>query len=180
MRARFVNLGCGPHLPAGWLNVDVSDQVGAELVADVLDGLPIESGTAHRVYLGHVLEHVPWDQVPAFLEECRRLLIPGGLVMVVGPDVERVVRSFAAGLEPWELVESTWESDQVHMTDGEPWEEARHAWNSTEPRVERAMTAAGFVLVRSYTDRLETMRGDGWPLVSGVSWQMGTLYRKGT
>lgn len=171
-----VNLGCGPHHADGWLNVDVAPEVEPDLCADVLTGLPIEDGAAEAVYLGHVLEHVPWDQVPVFLAEVARIVAPDGRVMVVGPDVDRALDLVLAGTADRDLLTTTWESDQAFMVESEPWDQARHAWNCSEDRVARAMDAAGFDRVLSFTRAIGALEGQGWPLVSGVAWQFATLY----
>lgn len=94
---RRLNLGPGNHYALGWLNVDKYDlphhDHRPDLMADVLDGLPLESRTFDQVYAGHVLEHIPYDKVPHVVAECWRLLRSGGRLAVVGPCIELAIRT---------------------------------------------------------------------------------------
>jgi SAM-dependent methyltransferase len=53
------------------------------IVGDVEQRLPVEDGTFDRVIAIHVLEHLP--NLPAALDEIRRVLKPGGIFEVVIP-----------------------------------------------------------------------------------------------
>jgi predicted SAM-dependent methyltransferase len=177
-----LNIGCGPHYAKGWTNVDViaNDECHPDVVASVLDGLPFEDGAADRIYLGHVLEHIPWARVPEFLEEIYRVASAGCELMIVGPDVNLTIKGWAAG--KWHskdgdggywLVESVLEHSAYYMTGGEGWEGARHQWNCTEERSADIVQHAGFELGDSYTGRLLATRDKGWPLVADSEWQFG-------
>src|SRR5690606_17814756 len=77
MTGLWLNVGCGTHrAPAPWVNIDVVDQgdTRPDVVVPAGTPLPYEAGTVERVYLGHVLEHVPWPNVAGFLAEIRRVL----------------------------------------------------------------------------------------------------------
>jgi hypothetical protein len=56
-----LNVGCGPGLfrKKGYINIDKSDRVEPDIVADVLD-LPYDPGTVDEIYAGHLLEHFPY------------------------------------------------------------------------------------------------------------------------
>ena len=43
-----LNWGCGAHVAPGWINSDVKDEPGVDLVADIRQGLPLES-EQHRL-----------------------------------------------------------------------------------------------------------------------------------
>lgn len=81
---RRLNLGCGRDLRAGYLNVDRSDGVGADLVWDLATGpLPLVASSFEEILALDVLEHV--EDVPAFFEEAHRLLVPGGELRITTP-----------------------------------------------------------------------------------------------
>lgn len=91
----LLNLGCGPHYADGWVNVDrygpgdVADGRRVDVIGDIMV-LPYGDGSCSRVYMGHVLEHLDLrEAVPRVLREVRRVLVRGGELMVVVPDVER-------------------------------------------------------------------------------------------
>lgn len=90
-----VNLGCG-HLPRDeYVNVDGRALDGVDVVADVRE-LPFEPGTVAEMFAAHLLEHFPIEELrrkllPHWLE----LLRPGGVVVVVVPDAETMIREYA-------------------------------------------------------------------------------------
>jgi len=79
-----LNLGCGPDHFKGWVNVDSSPDEKPDVVADVID-LPFEDNSVDEIFASHILEHVDW-RVPA-LEEWHRVLRPGGVIVVIVPDI---------------------------------------------------------------------------------------------
>lgn len=79
-----LNVGCGRKHKAGFVNLDISAEVGADVVHDLnCVPWPFESGTFEEVHAYDVLEHV--DNVPAVLEEIHRICKPGGLLCVTVP-----------------------------------------------------------------------------------------------
>lgn len=92
-----LNLGSGPWYANGWVNVDpvIPDPPARppDVQAD-LHWLAMDPAHAHRygqVYLGHLLEHVPWGYLDVFWATLRNVAKPGAEVMVVGPCILRAV-----------------------------------------------------------------------------------------
>ncbi len=83
------NLGSGRARWTGWINVDSSE--GADVHAD-LRVLPIESDTADAVAAIHVLEHFYKWEVADILTEWRRILKPGGKMILELPCMDKVFR----------------------------------------------------------------------------------------
>ncbi len=89
-----LNLGCGPILLDGHLNLDV------EAVApdgerfrrcDVRQGLPFPDGSVESINASHFLEHLTLPEARALLVECWRVLEPGGAIRVAVPDLRRLL-----------------------------------------------------------------------------------------
>lgn len=89
-----VNIACGDAYVEGWVNYDYVPHSKNVLHADLLDRLPLESGSADVVYSSHFLEHIPLPSVKPFLSECYRILKSGGAVRLVLPDLEEICRSY--------------------------------------------------------------------------------------
>lgn len=165
--ARLLNLGCGPFPARGWVNADVvrSAAIRPDVLVPAEGPLPFPAACFDRAYLGHVLEHVPWPRVPALLAEVRRVLAPGGLACVVGPDavlaLEARRRGRATDRQVWDILED--DRHRQHASPGDDWEGARHQWNCYGARVERALAAAGFLGVLAVP--LEPAALPGWPVV---------------
>lgn len=179
----WCNIGCGPHrAPAPWVNLDchVGNGVEPDVVVDAERPLQ-EFDDVERVYLGHVLEHVPWPEVPEFLRGIEKKVAPGGEVCAVGPDVLRIIRGWHEGTESWELVESAlenpWDScygdNPEQIPDESRWKYARHWWNCYEARVVYAFR--GFTSLTARPVALDDHALDEWPLVSRSPWQFAVL-----
>jgi predicted SAM-dependent methyltransferase len=92
-----VNVGCG-HIPlAGYLNTDMRDLPGVDVVADAA-GLPFDPGTVAEVHSAHLLEHFPIEHLRRMvLPHWRKLLRQGGALRAIVPDAEAMLADFAAG-----------------------------------------------------------------------------------
>lgn len=77
-----IHLGCGGKIIEGWDNYDIE--------VDISKRLPFEDNSASRIFAEHVIEHVTHKQAWNFLEECRRVLVVGGVVRIALPDVQRM------------------------------------------------------------------------------------------
>lgn len=87
-----VNLGAGTDIQPGWLNVDLVPLEGINLVHNLaIYPWPIDSNSAKQMRAVDVLEHLPnytQDLKPgviAFIEECHRILKPGGVLFIQTP-----------------------------------------------------------------------------------------------
>jgi predicted SAM-dependent methyltransferase len=95
----FVNLGCGGCFHSEWVNLDFVSQSPDVIQHDLRTRLPLNDGSCAVVYHSHVLEHFPRAFAPSFLQECYRVLVPGGLLRVVVPDLETIARLYLKNLE---------------------------------------------------------------------------------
>lgn len=94
-----VHLGCGGHELAGWVNIDNHP---APLAIDVRSGLPLPTGSARYVFLAHLLEHLFYpNEAYGLLSEIRRVLVPGGTVRIVVPDIERSLEAYVGEDRGW-------------------------------------------------------------------------------
>lgn len=156
-----LNLGSGNHVaPPPWVNVDTdASWAGVDQVADVAH-LPYPDGSAERLYASHLCEHIPLEAFQGVLAEWRRVLRPGGELLVVVPDIERAI----AREEPYELLH------RIATSDFPPPQ--GHAW-----------TCSGVVLrwllekVWCVTPVPMAEITPDWPVASRVEWQSGFLCR---
>lgn len=93
-----IHLGCGGQLLEGWSNHDRD--------VDIREPLPWADGVAGFIFAEHVIEHVTAPRGVRFLEQCYRVLRPGGVLRLAFPDPERVhclrpddVETYALALE---------------------------------------------------------------------------------
>jgi predicted SAM-dependent methyltransferase len=172
----WINFGCGGHrAPAPWVNVDVV-RIDGHIHPDLLESeFWADPPQIDRLYLGHVLEHVPWDQVVPLLARLHTVCAADAEVVVVGPDVNRCVSQYKDGRIDWRGVLDVLEDDWHYQTTPADTPGARHQWNCYPARVIRALNAAGYVDVAETS--LQRLHDRGWPLVSLVDWQLAVEAR---
>ena len=94
---RRLNWGCGGMSKAGWINSDRADFKGIDIVADILEGLPIDSNSIDYAVSNHALPEIPYPNLVPTLEELRRVLKAGGVLRLELPDLEKAIRAYVAG-----------------------------------------------------------------------------------
>jgi len=106
-----LHIGCGPQYKEGWLNADKFDS-RADIYLNGYDKMPFKNDTFDYIYSEHTLEHLKITKVKFFLEECLRVLKPGGVFRVTVPDLELLATKyvekdtdfFASYLEEYEPI----------------------------------------------------------------------------
>ena len=80
----ILNLGAGKKLMPDAVNVDITEYPGIDRVVD-LNKTPWPWGrnTISGIHASHIMEHFADQQ--RFLEECYRVLKPGGFLRIAGP-----------------------------------------------------------------------------------------------
>lgn len=96
-----LNIGCG-HIPLeGYVNVDVRELPGVDVVAEATR-LPFDPGTVTEVFCAHLLEHFPEEQLRrSVLPYWRSLLREGGELRCVVPDAASMIERFSKGGMPF-------------------------------------------------------------------------------
>lgn len=94
---RRLNWGCGEHPEPGWLNSDIKEVPGIDVVADVRAGLPLETDSVDYITSIHALPELPYQDLVPALKELRRVLKPGGVLRLALPDLERGIAAFQNG-----------------------------------------------------------------------------------
>jgi len=99
---RRVNIGAG-HIPFdGYVNVDMRELPGIDVVA-VVDDLPFEQNSVDEIFSSHTLEHFPQEILRRrLLPYWESLLKPGGIIVTVAPDVEAMAADYQRGEMPFE------------------------------------------------------------------------------
>lgn len=103
-----LHVGCGKPNPDAlhetfrtpdWreLRLDIDPEVGADIVASIVDMAPVRSETVDAVWSSHNLEHVYPHEVRLVLREFRRVLRPGGFALVSVPNLQYLANALAKG-----------------------------------------------------------------------------------
>lgn len=173
-----LNVGAGDyHLPRaqGWVNIDQMEP--ADLILTV-PPLPYRNGTVAEVYAGHFLEHLERTDAADFLDECWRVLEPGGKLAILVPDTREVMRRYVLG-EPapveWpaghhrDLRDLDEACEMIIFSTAQP---SHHRWAYDTFTLNRALAAAGFTDITEF-DRFRDPRiGVGaWYQVGLEAWK---------
>ena len=79
-----INLGCGKDIKEGWINVDAIPLEGIDIVHNLNEfPYPFDDNSADYILMKHTLEHL--DDVVGVMEECHRILKPGGKIEIIVP-----------------------------------------------------------------------------------------------
>lgn len=95
----LLNLGCGRRRHPGWTNADLVPDGSDVIGVDLRRRLPFADATFTAVYASHVLEHLAPAEAAALLREMARVLVSGGIVRIVVPDLEGIARAYLASLD---------------------------------------------------------------------------------
>lgn len=96
---KLLNLGCGSRHHKSWTNVDFVSNDSSVKEFNLLNGIPFEDESFHCVYHSHLLEHFPKSEAKPFINECKRVLKKDGILRIVVPDLEQIVRHYLFNLE---------------------------------------------------------------------------------
>jgi predicted SAM-dependent methyltransferase len=142
---RMLNLGCGDRFHSDWVNLDVYSGNPDVQIADIRKGIPFSSDEFEVVYHSHVLEHLSRQKAKELIDECYRVLKPDGILRVVVPDLESVVREYLAILKM--------------IDDGDQRGQARYDWILLELFDQFVRTRPGGEMM-DYLRRLDNPEAD--------------------
>ena len=86
--------GCGDWTMPGWINADIKEQSGIDIVSDIRDGLPLDSDSIDYAVAIHSLPEIPFTELVPTLQELRRVLKPGGVLRVALPDLDKGIEAY--------------------------------------------------------------------------------------
>lgn len=162
-----LNVGSGPHYADGWCNTDIlpapKGTRDPDVIADIFNyGETFKPGSFDKAYIGHVLEHIPFDDTVAAVQHIAATVKPGGLVMAVGPCIERAI---ATG-QPVTLLNA------IRHNPDKPQHPWSHAWTPTEALTLEIMLESG---LSAKIVPVETVLKPDWPNPSTSNWQTAVI-----
>ena len=121
-KMKYLNVGCGNKYHKDWVNIDLASVDPDVIVCDLLKRIPFDDNVFDVVYLSQVLEHFSKKDALVLIRECYRVLKTGGIIRVVVPDLENIVRNYLRFLEenlkhPTAESEANYEWIMVEMYD---------------------------------------------------------------
>lgn len=169
-----LNLGCGPNLRSGWLNIDLTHSK-SDVQLDLREVWPFENNSVTRVYSEHVFEHFDFPaEVQHFMAESLRVLKPGGIFDVGVPDTAWPLKAYGDDTDRyWHLAKTRWHPayckthlDHINYHFRQAGQH-KYAWD--EPTLARVLRAFGF-------ESIQRRAFD--PALDSESRRIGTLYMR--
>lgn len=95
-RKKYLNLGSGPRGIDNdtWINIDGFKDRNVHYLCDISRGLPFYEKTFDGIFCEHVLEHFDYDHGKKLMEDCCRILKPGGVLRIIVPDGHKILKSY--------------------------------------------------------------------------------------
>jgi predicted SAM-dependent methyltransferase len=88
--ARKLQIGAGENLLPEWLNSDLEPVQAGCIFLNALAQFPFSDQAFDYIYSEHMIEHIPYLGGLHMLQECFRVLKPGGKIRIATPDVRRI------------------------------------------------------------------------------------------
>lgn len=92
----WLELGAGDKKGShGWTTLDVCGN--CDLYWDLRKGIPFPDSSITRLYSSHFFEHLSYKEIQIFLDECLRVLKPGGSFSICVPNASLYVEAYMNG-----------------------------------------------------------------------------------
>lgn len=91
---RKLQLGSGENVAEGWLNTDLLPLDTRIIFLDITVRFPFEDNVFDYIFSEHLIEHISYDKGYLMLQECYRVLKPGGIIRIATPDLLFLIELF--------------------------------------------------------------------------------------
>ncbi len=147
-----LNIGSGHNPLHYWVNIDSNPSTFADFYASV-PPMPYNDGVVDEVFAGHFLEHLEQEEAGEFLDECRRVLVPGGKLGIVVPDIQEIMRRHLNPAADGRVQYPRGQWWDVHNMDDmcamflySTVQDSHHKWNYDVCSLTRLLTKHGFTV----------------------------------
>jgi predicted SAM-dependent methyltransferase len=147
-----VQLGCGPRVKQGWVNIDLAKTADVRL--DLRRKLPFPDNSCTVIYSEHFLEHLDYPEpVRTVFKDCLRVLQPGGQLTFAVPDIDLVMRTYVHGGPPeYYAAQKRWSpsgyTTQIEYINFNFRQNGEHRFAYDEETMTKLLQSAGFTNVR--------------------------------
>lgn len=76
----------------GWLTLDINRS--CDIFWDLRKGIPFPDESIAKIYSSHLFEHLTFRESQALLDECLRVLIPGGIFSICVPNARIYIEAY--------------------------------------------------------------------------------------
>lgn len=144
-----LHIGAGNRILDRWVNIDVYP--GRDLLTMRLPkGLRKFSDQSVRyIYASHFLEHLSYPQeATEFLQHCYRILIPGGAIRIIVPNIKHIIRAYIADDEEFFKIQAelhpSWCTTKLEHLMYALQQDGEHRYGYDFETLEKLLSQAGF------------------------------------
>ena len=89
----FLEVGAGNKKGKdGWLTIDIEKD--CDIYWDLRNGMPFPDESITQIYSSHFMEHLTYKEGQAFLDECSRVLVSGGIFSICVPNARKYIEAY--------------------------------------------------------------------------------------
>ena len=89
----FLEVGAGDKKGEnGWLTIDMTRN--CDIYWDLRRGIPFPNESISKIYSSHFFEHLSFKEGQKFLDECLRVLVPGGIFSICVPNSRMYIEAY--------------------------------------------------------------------------------------
>jgi predicted SAM-dependent methyltransferase len=89
-----LHLGCATKALTGFINVDIRDMPGVDMIDDISRLKKFLDESADLIYVSHVLEHFGRREYKEVIKRWHAVLKDGGVLRIAVPDFEKIVEHY--------------------------------------------------------------------------------------
>jgi predicted SAM-dependent methyltransferase len=93
---RKLQIGAGLNTGADWLNGDIDPVASGVIYLDASRQFPLDNDVFDYVFSEHMIEHIPFEGGRNMINECYRVLKPGGRIRICTPDLTKLLKLLRA------------------------------------------------------------------------------------
>lgn len=86
-----LQIGAGHRGRSSWLCSDINPTLGKIIYLNAARPLPFEDKIFDYIFSEHMIEHISYKQGVELLQECCRIIRPGGKIRITTPDLEVIL-----------------------------------------------------------------------------------------
>jgi predicted SAM-dependent methyltransferase len=79
----------------GWITLDVTKN--CDINWNLQKGIPFPNESIHKIYSSHLFEHLSFKEGQKLLDECLRVLVPGGVFSICVPNAKIYMEAYVKG-----------------------------------------------------------------------------------
>ena len=137
-----LNLGCFNKPLPGFINVDIRDNVSADVIDNAFTLEKFEKKSGDLIYASHMLEHLTYEETEKALMRWYEVLKDDGILRLAVPDIERVCAHYMYYKDLEVLMH------MIYGSQRHPYDYHKNGWD--EDRLKKDLLSVGFKDVRRW------------------------------